>query len=388
MNAYCRLHVSFAVFVSVLMLVVCAVFAPLAWAEETASDVPVEDATPVVAGNDGEVAAASDDAEGVAVGQRETPTPATEQEANNGAAAQPDVVDAELDLEAEQPSSEGLATEESVQPAEDDAAETAADTAETSPVTPDEPEPVVSSAQEAGEAPAAVSGQKPRKSQRQASTAEKDPARIISDGVYWMVAYANTKQAVAMPKNTTKSGAQASLAKKAKRTPWQKWVFIWRDGSYEIVNALSGKALAAKSTESGSKVVQAKRANYKSQRWVLVRSSNGKYIVIRNAKTGLVLNVAGKVKAGAKLLAATPAKKYQQRFVLRKTNLLDAGAYSLITKLNASQAAAVAKKASGWKAALAKKGSSLAQRFYVRNEAGGLYSMQSVSSGLFLADVG
>lgn len=221
-----------------------------------------------------------------------------------------------------------------------------------------------------------------------AEAAKEDPARTVADGVYYIASYATPKQAIAIADGAKKAGTAASLSAKAKGITWQKWQFIWKDGSYEIVNVATGKALAVASKKAGAKVVQAKRADTKAQRWSITLSKDGKYATIKNLQSGAVLNISGKAKAGTGITAAAAAKKAAQRFTLAKANLIDAGSYLLLSGLNKKMAIAASSAKKGAQAALAKKsGKALGQRFYVRNEAGGMYSIQSAASGMFLADV-
>ena len=217
---------------------------------------------------------------------------------------------------------------------------------------------------------------------------EVDPARTVADGVYWIASSQNAKQAIVVSKKSKKSGASMKLEKKTKGQAYQKWQFTWKNGYYEIVNLNSGKALAVSAKKSGAKVVQVKRANSTKQRWSVTLAKDGKTYIIKNAWSGKVLNLNGSAKTGTTITALKANKKDSQTFKLKKSNIIDAGAYQLFTALSKKYVLYTPKAKKGTQLAIAKKNSTkLNQRFYVRNEANGAISIQSVATGMFVADV-
>ena len=216
---------------------------------------------------------------------------------------------------------------------------------------------------------------------------DRDSARTVADGVYWIVSSKAPKQAVGIAKKKTKAGSAATLMKKATCKAWQKWQFTWKNGYYRIINVNSGKVLAVASKKANAKVVQAKSSTDLSQRWLVVIAANGGYLV-KNVWSGKVLNIAGKAKAGTALVAAKQNGASSQGFLLKKARLVDAGSYIAANGADASKALKAASAKAGSQLAVAKKGKAMSQRFYVRNESDGTYSIQSVSSGMFVADAG
>ncbi|MDO4533790.1 MAG: RICIN domain-containing protein, partial [Coriobacteriia bacterium] len=133
---------------------------------------------------------------------------------------------------------------------------------------------------------------------------------------------------------------------------------------------------------------QAKRDNTEKQRWSVTRSKDGKSFIIKNAWSGKVLNLNGSAAAGTAITALKANAKASQAFVLRKSGIVDTGAYQLSTLLNKKFVLYAPKAKKGTQVAIAKKNSTkLNQRFYVRAEADGKYSIQSVATGMFIADV-
>ena len=241
-----------------------------------------------------------------------------------------------------------------------------------------EPAAPAASAKQAAASPAKASVKAPAKAAKKAVAASKE--QPVENGVYWISSFKVPKQAIGI------DSSSATLTNRAKGDALQKWKFTWKSGYYEVLNVQTGRALTLTTGKSGYDVVQAKRNKSLLQRWSLKKSSDGRFFFIENAKTGMRLNIAGKLAAGTNVNARSTGKKAAQTFILRKTAVVDEGSYLALSAAGKRFALSASGVKPGAQAVLGKKSKTLAMRFYVRNEADGTYSFQSVSTGLFIAD--
>ena len=213
-------------------------------------------------------------------------------------------------------------------------------------------------------------------------------AAPVADGVYWIATLKDPKLAVGISVHRMNAGAKAELIGKARMQAWQKWQLTWCGSYYVLTNVQSGKVLAVSSKKSGAAVVQQKASGAREQRWSITKSANGKYCTIKNLLSGKILNISGDFATGTRLNALKPNGKVAQRFKLCKAKALDNGTYALSVVLDAHTAVYAPSAKAGTKVVIEDRTGEIDQRFYLRNESGGRYSLQSVSTGLFLADQG
>ena len=355
----------------IAVIAAAALCAPAAWADEKqATNGDGQESAALVEMQDEEAAATEEavEVEAPAEGLQEEP----EEPVTDGGEAPA--------VEAPAPSEAGLesAGDETPVPAQPDA-NPQEQVAQPNPAPVADAQPVAAAIQ----TPAKRASSTPAK-----TSAAGDPARTVADGVYWIASSKNAKQAIVVAKKSNQSGAYMELATKAKRQAYQKWKFTWKNGYYEIVNLKSGKVLAVSSNRPGSKVVQVKRANTAKEHWKITLSKSGKSCIIKNAWSGKVLNLNGSAEAGTTITALKVNGKSSQWFMLKNSKAIDAGTYQLFTTLDKKFALYAPKSKKGTQLAIAKKKATKPnQRFYIRNESGDRYSIQSVATGMFVAEV-
>ena len=128
---------------------------------------------------------------------------------------------------------------------------------------------------------------------------------IAQKSTYALVSAAGKKLAVGVKDGSKKSNANVQLAKKSSAKA-QKWTLSYdaTTGTYVVKNAKSGKVLSVKGkVKKGANVVQQKDSGKKKQRWTLEKTSGG-YVLRNAANKKLVLAVSGDATVGSNMQLA------------------------------------------------------------------------------------
>ena len=148
---------------------------------------------------------------------------------------------------------------------------------------------------------------------------------ILPEGTYNLYTMlAPSKSLVEIPEASTKAGDQAQLNTATERMEQRFYLRQVNGNVYTIQAAHSGLYLADDSGDA----VQNKRAGTYKQRWTA--SINGNGIVFTNVSTGKRLAVSGgKATNKAKIVTAKQASKKSQRWRLIQTRLIPDGLYTV-----------------------------------------------------------
>ena len=215
--------------------------------------------------------------------------------------------------------------------------------------------------------------------------------QAISDGVYEMHPTDAPAFCVDLDSSGYAEGANvrfwSSDSSVAKR-----WYVQWEsDGYYSIRNVASGKLLAVADGYSvlGENVQSKADSDTADCRWAISENGDGSF-TITNKANGLVLDTGnGDVWNGANVCVWARANGCSQQYALKAVELLPEGAYTMYSLIaptesvvGISDASAPAKASVQF---LADDGS-MEQRLFLHRVAKDTYMIQSVCSGLYLAD--
>jgi beta-N-acetylglucosaminidase len=217
-------------------------------------------------------------------------------------------------------------------------------------------------------------------------------AAVDFSGVYTISTALNSKLVVAVAGASKANGAQIRLSSSGV-TPSQRFRFIKnRDGSYEIINVNSGKALTVKGgkAKNGAAVWQRSKKTSKAQKWIIEKAPRGGkgYRISSALKTSYCLDVVGgAAKKGTEIQLFKRNGTKAQQFILKaiKKTIAD-GTYIIHTgtgnKVVDVADGSVKNRA---KIQLWEANNSLAQRFIVLYDAkSGYYTIQNVNAGKVL----
>ena len=215
--------------------------------------------------------------------------------------------------------------------------------------------------------------------------------RTVPDGIYTIGSKVGANKMVDVSGASTSNQANVQLYQ-GNGTAAQRWkVAYGKDGYYTVECLCSGLVLdvaGAKKTPGGN-VWQYKSNGTKAQKWAISKNSDGTYSLV-SACNGLALSVAGGKNAnGANIQTAMKGGATAQKFMLTQVQPLDNGVYTFYTKLGSSNLAMGVKGesvGSGAQMQIQAGGGAVGQRFYVRNEGKGLFSLQSLASGQYVTD--
>ncbi|MBE6470629.1 MAG: hypothetical protein E7000_02850 [Coriobacteriaceae bacterium] len=162
------------------------------------------------------------------------------------------------------------------------------------------------------------------------------------------------------------------------------------DGSFQVVNLASNKALSlkGKSRYSGAEVVQADRKNSKLQQWWIRQDSAG-VIRLVNRFNGLTLAVSGaKAKENAPLVTTYGTSKKARRFAAKDTAPVDNGVYEIAMRKNTNQALNIPNNSVESMAQLKTLAYNklLTQKFLVQRQGDGTYTLRSQYSARYVGD--
>ena len=135
-----------------------------------------------------------------------------------------------------------------------------------------------------------------------------------------------------------KNHAWSDGSTKDKQISWS--IQSVKNAKYQLTSVINGKlAIGVKgaSKDAGAKVVLARAGKGKAKRWAVSYDSKTGYYTVKNVKSGKVLGVKGKAKAGAKLVQQASKGKKKQLWSIEEVD----GGYVLRSAANSKFAVAV-----------------------------------------------
>lgn len=149
----------------------------------------------------------------------------------------------------------------------------------------------------------------------------KLPKVVVPNGTYYINSYAKYSSSIDIPGGSTSNGAKTQLYSWNNSQAQQFRFTRQNDGSYEIVNVKSGKALDVYNAEAKNFAVvqQFSRNGTVAQRWFL--RDAGSYYYLQSALGNWVLDLTGgNTSNGTAAALYTPNQSAAQRFTLASAN--------------------------------------------------------------------
>ncbi|MDR1015828.1 MAG: RICIN domain-containing protein [Coriobacteriales bacterium] len=192
--------------------------------------------------------------------------------------------------------------------------------------------------------------------------------------------------------------ASASLADRANiqiyqsnNTLAQKFRLTYNknSGYYLITSSLSNKLLGIEgaSGASGSNVMVSKRNRTYTQMWAIESDGKGAYVLYA-ACGGTALNVQGaSTKNKTNVQVYKPNKAAAQSWTFAPASVMDDGIYLVTSALGTTLDAKAGGTDPGTNIQAYAVNRTLAQRFFVKHQGGGYYTLECLNSGLLVAGV-
>ena len=217
------------------------------------------------------------------------------------------------------------------------------------------------------------------------------PSGIESGKVYTIKSKGNGTLYMAPQGGDLGSNAPGTLAKGARDTTQRWYLKEAGNGSFQIINLASNKALHVvnKQRHNGTGVVMAARnASNNSQNWWIRKNSDGSMSFV-NRFNGLTLSASSLANGSTLVTNYKPSAKLKN-FNVAKTNPMHEGVYEMALTAKNSQAVSL----SGNSVAANKQlkifayDGALTQKFFMKKLSDGTYAIRSQYSARYLADKG
>lgn len=215
----------------------------------------------------------------------------------------------------------------------------------------------------------------------------------VPDGRYYINSGVNYRYSIDIPGGSTVSGVSTQLHAGNQSTAQQFDFKRQSDGSYEILNAKSGKALDVHGAQvtDGTTVDQYNRNSSKAQRWFIRQASGGAYY-LQSALGNMALDLTGAVAAnGTKISIHTPNGTGAQQWLLTSVTSIPLNVPTRISSaINSNYVVDIASGSTlnGAGVQLYTSNDSLAQRFILSVIANGVYEIRNAASGKLIEVAG
>ena len=215
-------------------------------------------------------------------------------------------------------------------------------------------------------------------------------SQFIENGIYEIECKENNNKVLDISSAEKKEGANVQIWDKCNGGQ-QRFQFSYlNDGYYIIKNVNSGKVLDVKDAgkTSGTNVWQWTSNFTDAQKWKLEKNVDGSYCIVSKCN-GLYLSVTGKKDSNG---ANIEVNNKKQSFNLKKittvkgTRTMDDGYYIIVTALDESKVIDIsaASKLSGANVQIWQNECVAQQKFYIKYDGNGYYTIKNVNSGKML----
>ena len=218
--------------------------------------------------------------------------------------------------------------------------------------------------------------------------------QILENGVYEIETNINVNKVLDISAASTKEGANVQIWDKCNGGQQRFQITYLQDGYYLIKNINSGKVLDVKGAgkANGTNVQQWTGNSTDAQKWKIQKNENGTYSIISKCN-GLYLSITGsKNENGANIEVNQKNSSNNQEFKFKKittikgTQTIKDGYYMIATAIDQSKVLDIsaASRISGGNVQIWKNENVAQQKFYVKYDGNGYYTIKNVNSGKVL----
>lgn len=216
---------------------------------------------------------------------------------------------------------------------------------------------------------------------------EDTSSLVVQEGIYAIKSYGNQMYGLDIWCGVSYNGGNVQIYS-GNYSNAQLYEFDYQNGYYVIRNVGSGKVLDAKNGGmiAGTNIWQYQENGTLAQKWKITKNGDGTY-TFTNALNGLVLDIAAAwYNNGTNVQLYTGNGTSAQKFVLEKKTDISSGNYSICSSMNQGYVLdiAAASRNSGANLQLYANNGTSAQKFAIRKQQNGYYTIANINSNLLL----
>ena len=211
--------------------------------------------------------------------------------------------------------------------------------------------------------------------------------KVIEDGIYEIEWSANTNKVLDISAAETREGANVQIWDKCNGKQQRFQIAYLSDGYYLIKNINSGKVIDVKNEGRaiGTNVWQWTSNNTDAQKWKIQKNSDGSFCIISKC-SGLYLSVTGSRNANGANIEVNNTKQsfnFKKITTIKGSKTIDDGYYIISSALDESKVIDIsaASKLSGANVQIWQNESVAQQKFYIKYDGAGYYTIKNVNSG-------
>ena len=217
-------------------------------------------------------------------------------------------------------------------------------------------------------------------------------SQVIENGIYEIEWRVNNNKVVDISAASKETGANVQIWDKCNGKQQRYQITYLNNGYYEIKNINSGKVLDVKGagTTIGTNVHQWTSNSTDAQRWKIEKNADGSVSIISKCN-GLYLSVTGSKNSNG---ANIEVNNKRQSFNLKKittikgSRTINDGYYYISCAIDESKVLDIsaASKLSGANVQIWQNESVAQQKFYIKYDGNGYYTIKNVNSGMLQMD--
>ena len=214
--------------------------------------------------------------------------------------------------------------------------------------------------------------------------------QAIENGTYEIELAINTKKAVDISQASTQTGANVQIWDKCNGAQQRFQITYLKDGYYTIKNIKSGKVLdvSGAGKNVGTNVQQWESNSTDAQKWKIEKNSDGSFYIISKCN-GLFFSVKNESTAnGANIEMGQKRQlfKFNKVTTIKGSKTLNDGIYKISTALNKNKVLDISEASmmSGGNVQIWDYVNVKQQKFYLKYDGNGYYTIKSLNSGKVL----
>ncbi len=214
--------------------------------------------------------------------------------------------------------------------------------------------------------------------------------QTIDNGIYEIETTINSNKVLDISGAETKIGANVQIWDKCNGGQQRFQITYLKDGYYSIKNINSGYVLDVKNAtkQAGTNVQQWESNSTDAQKWKIEKQDNDNFTIISKCNN-LYLNVKNAQNTNGANIEVNTSKqtfKFKKITTVTGSNIINDGYYTIATALDESKVLDIssASKLSGANVQIWKSEGTTQQKFYIKHEGSGYYTIKNVNSGKVL----
>ena len=215
-------------------------------------------------------------------------------------------------------------------------------------------------------------------------------SQVVENGIYEIEWTVNNNKVLDISAASKETGANVQIWNKCNGKQQRFQIIYLNNGYYEIKNINSGKVLDVKGAGKsiGTNVQQWTSNSTDAQKWKLQKNADGSFCIISKCN-GLCLNVTGSRNSNGTNIEVNNKKQYfnlKKITTIKGSKTINDGYYYISCAIDESKVLDIsaASKLSGANVQIWQNESVAQQKFYIKYDGNGYYTIKNVNSGKLL----